>query len=60
MKAKKVKETAEQKAERLRAQALRIKTVQKEVSERTTQFQRLTNPRASLFGSMMQRRVPLF
>lgn len=60
MKAKKVKETPEQKAERKRAEASRIKAIQGAVSERTAQFQRLTNNRSSLFGGLVQSRVSLF
>ena len=60
MKSKKVKETPEQEAERKRAQAARFKAIQSAVSERTAQFQRLTNSRASLFGGVVQRRVSLF
>ena len=60
MKAKKVKETPEQKAERRRTEAARFKAIQSAVSDRTAQFQRLTNSRSSLFGGGVQRRVSLF
>ena len=60
MKAKKVKETPEQVAERKRSEAARFKAIQREVTERTSQFQRLANPRSSLFGGVVQRRVSLF
>ena len=54
MKAKKVKETPEQVAERKRSEAARFKAIQREVTERTSQFQRLSNSRASLFGGGVQ------
>ena len=60
MKAKKVKETAEQKAERFRAEAGRARAIQVGVARRTTEFQRRTNRRASLFGGGVQSRVSLF
>lgn len=57
----KPKETSEQKAERLRADASRSRAVQRAVSTRTSDFRRLTNPRASLFGgAVTQNRAPLF
>ena len=59
MKAKKVKETPEQIAERKRAEAARFKAIQGAVSERTARFQRLSNNRASLFGGGVQRRTSL-
>ena len=59
MKAKKVKETPEQVAERKRAEAARFNAIQRAVSDRTAQFQRRTNPRSSLFGGGEQRRASL-
>ncbi len=60
MKAKKVKETPEQAAERKRAEADRFRAIQSAASDRTAQFQRLTNPRSSLFGGGAQGRTSLF
>ena len=59
MKAKKVKETLEQVAERKRSEFARFRAIQRAVTGRTSQFQRLANPRSSLFGGVVQRRVSL-
>lgn len=59
MKTPKVKETPEQKAERVRAKEAQARAIQTNVQNRTSMFARLVNPGVSLITGAVRRRIGL-
>ena len=53
------KETAEEKRERERAEADRLREIQSGTSDRTRQFRRMSSPRMPMAGGSVRQRTPL-